>query len=618
MIQKINKFKYTAAVIALAAGLSACGEKAEQKGAQSSGDKAVEQTQQQSENKRIAQFFEDSFKRQMALSPIAAMRLGIKGYESDWGDFSVAGEAADLALAKTLLAELKEFKYQSLNQQNQLNYDLFKMTMERSIDRYQWRDHDYPINQMFGTHSFIPTHMLNVMRIKTAEDAENYLKKLSGVEKLLADVTAGLKRRASKGVMPPKFVFPMVIQSTENILKGQPFTTEGADNLLLADFKKKIAKAKLDNSDDLIARAVEILSGPYKRGYDGLLAELKAQASVATTDDGVWKLPDGDAYYKANLAMHTTTDLTADEVHNIGLKHVERIHNEMKDIMKKVGFKGSLKEFFEYTRTDAKFYYPNTDEGRQAYLKEATAMIDRMQAKAPEYFDLMPKAKLEVRKVEAFREKAAGKAFYQGPSLDGSRPGYYYANLYDMAAMPIYQMEALAYHEGVPGHHFQIAIAQELPDVPMFRRLSRFTAYSEGWGLYTEELGKDMGFYTDPYSDFGRLAMELWRACRLVVDTGMHQKRWTREQAIDYLMENTPNPKSDVVKAIERYIVMPGQATAYMIGKLKIMELRTMAMKELGDQFDWRGFHRAVLENGIIPLSMLEENVKNWIETVKK
>ncbi|MEO0700050.1 MAG: DUF885 domain-containing protein, partial [Pseudomonadota bacterium] len=281
--------------------------------------------------------------------------------------------------------------------------------------------------------------------------------------------------------------------------------------------------------------------------------------------------------------------------------------------MAKVGFEGTLNEFFEYTRTGDPFFY----ETREAYLADAQAKLDEIDARLPAFFGRLPKAPMIIKPVEAFRERSAGKAFYQSPAPDGSRPGTYYVNLYNLRSMSKNELEALAYHEGKPGHHLQRALQTELDGLPAFRRFGGFTAYTEGWGLYSEELGKDMGFYQDPYSDFGRLGMELWRACRLVVDTGIHSKRWSREDAIQYLKDNTPNPEGDIVKAIERYIVMPGQATAYMVGKLKIMELRAMAREELGADFDIRGFHDAILINGPVPLSILEENIKAWVESVK-
>jgi len=336
----------------------------------------------------------------------------------------------------------------------------------------------------------------------------------------------------------------------------------------------------------------------------------------ATREDGAWKLPDGDAYYKDRLFLMTTTDMTADDIHQLGLAEVARIHDEMRAIMSKTGFQGDLQAFFAFTRSDPQFFKPNTPEGKAEYLEEATQLINTMRDSLPGVFNTFPQAELDVRAVEAFREKSAGKAFYSRPAPDGSRPGIYYANLYDMNQMPVYQMEALAYHEGIPGHHMQLAISQELTGLPKFRKYGGFTAYTEGWGLYSEYLPREMGFYADPMSDYGRLAMELWRAARLVVDTGLHAKQWTREQAIEYLMTQTPNPEGDCIKAIERYIVMPGQATAYKIGMLKILELRANAKSRLGEKFDLRDFHDVILKDGPVPLAILEENVEMWINSL--
>jgi uncharacterized protein (DUF885 family) len=368
----------------------------------------------------------------------------------------------------------------------------------------------------------------------------------------------------------------------------------------------------------LLDDAKQALLSSVQPAYQDLIAELKIQRELTPEGDGVWRLPDGENWYKNRLNWFTTTDLSPDQVHQIGLDNVQRIHKLMQEIMHKVGFEGNLQAFFSFMRSDEQFFYPNSDEGRAAYLSEAKLLIDKIKNRIPEYFGLMPKARMIVKRVEAFREQSAGKAFYQSPSKDGSRPGTYYANLFDMQNMPKYQMEALAYHEGIPSHHMQRAIAQELEGIPEFQKYSSFTAYTEDWGLYTEELAKEMGFYQDPYSDIGRLAMELWRACRLVVDTGIHAQKWSREQAIDYLVMNTPNPKNDSVKAIERYIAMPGQATAYMIGKLKIMELRSLAEAELGEEYDIKAFHDEVLKDGPVPLNILEQKIKQWIEQVKK
>ncbi len=574
---------------------------------------------EQSETDRINAFFAQAIKERIALSPQFAHRLGDKSRQDEWDDRSEAATDANLALAKAHLATLETFDMRALSPERQLSYRLFKMLGERTVNRDKWRYHTYPANQMYGIHTGTATFLINVHRIGEVGDAEAYIKRLTGIKTVMDQAVTGLQTRAEKGIIAPKFVFPLVITAAENIISGAPFDDSETDSPLYADFKKKVGKLDVSDAEKeaLITSAKEAMLASVKPGYDLLLAELKRQEGLATTDDGVWKLPDGEEFYQAQLKYHTTTNLTPEQIHQIGLDNVARIHGQMKGIMAQVGFEGSLPEFFDFTRTGDQFFFPNTEEGKADYLKLAETYIANVNKKAPEYFSLMPKAPLEVRAVEKFREKSAGKAFYQRPSLDGSRPGYFYANLRDMKIMPIYQLEALAIHEGVPGHHFQIALAQELEGVPLFQKVTGFTAFSEGWGLYTEELGKDMGFYKDPYSDFGRLAMELWRACRLVVDSGLHSKKWTREQAIDYLVENTPNPRGDSEAAIERYIVMPGQATAYLVGKLKIMELRGKAMEQLGDKFDWRGFHQTVLENGFVPLNILEENVDKWIASVK-
>ena len=409
-------------------------------------------------------------------------------------------------------------------------------------------------------------------------------------------------------------MFPHVVDSSKNILHGAPFDS-GDDSTLLADFKRKVAALDIADSERsaLISDAEKALKAAVKPSYTKLINFLAQLEKRADERDGAWKFPDGETFYNNALARTTTTELTAKEIHSIGLAEVARIHDEMRAIKDKVGFEGDLQAFMQFMKTDKQFYYPNTAEGKQRYLDEATALIDNMKTRLDELFIVKPKAGLKVKAVEAFREKAAGKAFYQQPAPDGSRPGIYYANLYDMEAMPTYQMEALAYHEGIPGHHMQIAIAQELDGVPKFRKFGGYTAYIEGWGLYSELVPKEMGLYEDPYSDFGRLSMELWRACRLVVDTGIHAMKWTRQEGIDYYVNNTPNATSDAVKMVERHIVMPSQATAYKVGMLKILELREAAKEKLGEKFDIREFHDVVLKNGAVPLNVLEQFVDQWV-----
>lgn len=559
-------------------------------------------------------FFATAMEDRLALNPMEAEELGDFSRNDQWPDISEAGMDKRLALYARQLRALRQFDYDELNQADQLSYRLFELTNQRVIETDQWRNYGYVVHQMYGWHTAIPSHLLNVHRIQDVNDAEAYIARLQKVQKLMAQAVSAMRLRESVGVMPPQFVYPRVIESSKNLLTGAPFD-DGDNSVLLADFMTKVGELNLDAEveQELMERARTALLEGVKPGYEHLIAELKRQQAIATTEAGVWKFPNGGKFYANRLNRITTTDLSAQEIHRIGLDNVARIHDQMREIIATVGFEGTLQEFFEFLKTDDQFYFPDSVTSREEYLQLAQTITDAMTERVPEFFDLTPKAPMEVRRVEPYREESSGKAFYERASLDGTRPGIFYANLRNMQRMPKYQLEALSYHEGIPGHHFQISIAQELEGVPLFQRTSSFTSFIEGWGLYTEELGKDMGFYTDPYSDFGRLDMELWRACRLVVDTGIHHQRWTREQAIEYLLANTPASEAAATSAIERYIVMPGQATAYMIGKLKIMELRQRAMDQLEDQFDWRGFHRVVLGSGAVPLSILEANVDAWL-----
>lgn len=570
-----------------------------------------------SESQRLATFFQQSFDEDVAGSPIWQSYLGIKDDYDKWDDVSDAATQADIDKITQRLAQAKQFDTSQLNPQEQLSLQIYQQDIQRQLANDQFRHHTYIMHQFRAAHTLVPSFLINIHRINELSDADAYIQRLHGVQTMFDQVIEQLRLREKLGVYPPKWAYDQMIQASNNVISGTPFTETDKDSTIYTDFVNKITALNLSNAEQAayMSKLNTALTQSVQPAYKKLIAELMKQRLLSPEGDGVWRLPDGEQWYQNRLNWFTTTELNADEVHQIGVANVERIHTAMRDIMQQVNFTGTLAEFFAFMRTDAQFYYPDSDQGRSDYMADAKAYIDKMEAKIPEYFGLTPEARMIVKRVEAFREKSAGKAFYQSPALDGSRPGIYYANLYDMSAMPTYQMEALAYHEGIPGHHMQRAITQELKGIPDFQKYASFTAYTEGWGLYTEELGKDMGFYEDPYSDFGRLAMELWRACRLVVDTGLHAQRWSREEAIEYLVENTPNARYDAVKAIERYIAMPGQATAYMIGKLKIMELRDKARTALGDKFDIRGFHDEVLKDGPVPLSLLESKVDAWITT---
>lgn len=563
-------------------------------------------------NAQLSAFFEDYDDQELAHSPVSKAYRGIRDADyGKWDDPSETAAMEQYERGQAALAKMKtEFDKDQLSEAGQLSYLLFEARAERSRNAFPFRRNSYIFDQMNGAQSQIPAFMINIHRVANKADAGAYVSRLFGAGPLIETLVAQSAERADDGIMVPDWVFPYVISDTRNVITGAPFD-EGDDSPIFADLKKKVNALDIAESEkaDLIARGEEALIDSLQPAYEKLIAEMERQQAMASDGDGIWRFEDGSAYYAERLQNYTTTDLSADEIHQIGLDNVARIHGLMRKIMSDVGFEGSLQEFFVHLRTGDQYFYTS----REDYLADANSKLAAMEKKLPEFFNTLPNAPFVIKPVEAFREKSAGKAFYQRPAPDGSRPGTYYVNLYDLKSMSKTELEALAYHEALPGHHLQLAIQTELGDLPAFRKFGGVTAYSEGWGLYSEELGKDMGFYTDPYSDFGRLGMELWRACRLVVDTGIHDKRWSREEAIQYLTDNTPNPDGDIRKAIERYIVYPGQATAYMIGKLKILELRTRAQEALGDEFTMGAFHDVILKSGPVPLDIMEERVDAWI-----
>ena len=571
------------------------------------------------ESAKANAFFDRVFDEFVARSPEFMTTLGMKRDYDKWDDASEPRQLENLARALTNLAELKRtINYEALDAQTQVSHRLFTRQVERQIEAFRWRFHNYPVNPQFGAHSQIPSFLMNFHRVTSVDDARAYITRVRTLgEAKMRYVIEGLERRTALGIIPPKFVFPLVLDTSRNIISGEPFDSSGRKSALLEDFEKKVGALKdIDDTAKaaLIADFNAALLEGVKPAYEKLITTLEAQEKLADDRDGAWKFPLGREYYDFALRGMTTTNLSADEIHELGLREVARIHGEMEQIKAKVGFAGTLQDFFKFMREDPQFYYPNTPEGKAAYLRRSTEIIDTMRLRLDELFGIKPKAAMVVKAVEPFREKESGGAFYPRGAPDGSRPGTYYVNLYDMAAAPKYEMEALAYHEGIPGHHMQLSIAQELQNVPKFRRMGfGNTAYTEGWGLYTELVPKEIGFYQDPYSDFGRLSMELWRAARLVVDTGLHAKKWTRTQTMAWLRQNTPNSDRDILTETNRYIVNPGQATAYKIGMIRILELRERAKQKLGAAFDIRAFHDVVLGSGAVPLDVLEENVDAWI-----
>jgi len=572
------------------------------------------------ESKKANAFFDSEFQKNLERSPMFYTYIGQKIKYDQLNDVSYKKSLEDHKLTKESLKNLKKIRYKSLNEDTKLSYRLYKNLLEASVEGFKYRENDYIINQMRGVQSWIPSFMINMHRIDNESDAKAYIARIKAVKPLFADVFDNLNRQIKKGIEYPAFMFPKVLQESKNIISGQPFDKTKKDAPLYKDFKSKVSVLRISPvKKKILIRELEIaLKTSFKPAYDKLISYVENMQKKMTDSNGVWALPDGKKYYQYNLKQITSTDMKAEEIHKLGLEEVERIHSEMKAIMKQVGFKGSLKEFFSYVKNNKNFFYPSTKKGRAQYLKDTNQIIAKMKTKLDDLFITKPKADLVVKAVEPFREKSAGIAFYQVGSLDGKRPGKYYVNLSDMSSVAKYDMEALAYHEAIPGHHMERSMNQELQGTPMFRKFSGNTAYTEGWGLYSERIPKEIGFYKDPYSDFGRLSMELWRATRLVVDTGIHHYKWSLPKVVSYLQENTPNSKDEIDKGAQRYFVMPGQATAYKIGQLKILELRKKTKDALGDKFDIREFHEVVLGKGAVPLYELEKQVKDYIDKKNK
>ncbi|HET9427731.1 MAG TPA: DUF885 domain-containing protein [Allosphingosinicella sp.] len=569
------------------------------------------------EDARLTAFLDAAFDEQVATNPQFLTSLGSKELYDRLNDFTDAYAQQQMALEERQLAEMRaRFDPERLSPAGRLSYRLFEKSVQDDREAFPWRRHGFPASTNGSPMGAIPVFLINNHRIDNVADAEAYVARLREVERVMREIGANMRDQTERGIVPPQFNFQPVREDGRRILQGAPFGA-GPDSAVFADFKAKVGRLEIPQAekDRLIASAREALTGPFRRGYEHMLETVDAIEPRATGNRGAWSLPDGAEFYGQRLRQSTTTDLTAAQIHEIGLREVGRIHGEMERIKRQVGFTGTLQQFFRHINDGQQYKYPNTAEGREQYLTDARRFIAQAMEAAPRWFRRLPRAPLEVRAVEEWRQLTASVAFYNRPSADGSRPGIYYVNLADMNQVLKPQIEAISYHEGAPGHHFQIALAQELPGLPKFRRFGGYGVYSEGWGLYAEVLGKEMGFYQDPISEFGMYSTSLWRAIRLVVDTGIHHQRWTRQQAIDYFTENGLLSLRDATKEVERYFNNPGQATSYMIGQLKILELRDRARQALGDRFDIRDFHAVILENGPVPLDVLEELVDDWIAT---
>ncbi len=533
---------------------------------------------------------------------------------------------------KKNLETLRSYNRESQSKANLLNTDILDWFLATNVEGEPYFYYDYPVNQMFGVQSNLPSFLENSHKIRDASDIEAYISRLSKFDTKFNQVLEGLKIRQDKGIIPPRFVVTRVLdemkgfigQSPDNEIDIENKDEKDAvrDNILYVNLDTKLNEignlSKEDKTAYLIRAEEEIRTTVFP-AYQKLIDYFNELYSKANDDDGVWKLPNGDAFYTYMLKQYTTTDLRPEDVHEIGHGEVARIKKEMLDILKNQGYEDTtrtLGEVIQELNKEERFQYPNNATGRKEALDDYNRIIDEINNNLDNAFDVRPKAGLEVRRVPEFKEEGSAGAYYNPPALDGSRGGIFYVNLRDMSEIVKFGMNTLAYHEAIPGHHFQIAIQHEIEGVPIFRNILPFTAYSEGWALYAERLAWELGFYdNNPFGNLGRLQAEMFRAVRLVVDTGIHFKKWTREEAIDYMVTNTGMTTSEVTTEIERYIVMPGQACAYKIGMMKILELREKAKNELGENFELREFHDVVLKNGAVPLDILEQIVDDYIVT---
>ena len=580
---------------------------------------------QQSETEKLNAWFEVKYEEGLMMSPLGLTFQGRKERYNEIDDMSETAQLETLQWKGNSVQEMKTtFDYSKLSDAAKISYDLWEHQYESGLAGKAFMRRGYAFHQMNGTHSFFPTLMMNYHSVETEQDMKDYVSRLSAIGGAMTELTDQAKLAALEGVRPPRFAYEIVVKEAQSIISGVPFDTGSDDSSLWADAKAKTAVLvesgviTEEQGAALLATTRSALVDNLAPGYQNLIAFMNDDIkNTSESAQGVHALPDGAAYYEYRLKSITTTDMSAEEIHQLGLDEVKRIRGEMEVIKEKDGFEGTLQEYFAKIRDskdDEKYYYDNTDEGRQAYIDDATAAIESLKKELPNYFGILPKADLVVKRVEAFREQDGAPQHYYRGTPDGSRPGVYYAHLSDMKAMPKNELEVIAYHEGLPGHHMQISIAQELEGIPKFRTQAGSTAYSEGWALYTEALAKEMpNTYVTLGSDFGRLGSEIWRAIRLVVDTGMHHKQWSQQDAVDFFAENSPAPLQTIETEVRRYLVIPGQATAYKIGMIEIQRLRKISEEQLGDKFDIRAFHDTVLSGGALPLSMLERQVKSWI-----
>jgi uncharacterized protein (DUF885 family) len=560
--------------------------------------------------KQLAALYDAYWEENLKLNPMQATQIGDPRYNDLLpNSLSPAFRAEELAFNQRWLAQAKAIGDVGLTGQDKLSYDMFVRDLGMEVEGAQFPQHLLPINQFYNIANFVAMYGSGqtAQPFKTVADYDNWLKRASNVPVLFDQAIANMREGIAQGYVQPRVLMEKVLPQLDQQLVDAPEKSVfwGPITAMPADFSDA-DKARLTQAYS--ALITDTLQPSYRK-----LREFIAAEYLPKTRDtvGLGALPNGAAWYAFQVRRNTTTDLSPEQIHQIGLDEVARIHGEMRKVMADLGVQGELKDLYAKLKADPAMYFASEEELLTAYR----AFRATVEPTLPTLFDIKPKADFEIRPVEAFRAQSASSGQYNGPSQDGSRPGIFYVNTYDLKARPKWTLEALYLHEATPGHHFQIALQRELPDLPKFRRFGGETAFAEGWGLYSESLGKELGVYADPVMYFGSLEAELWRAIRLVTDTGIHAKGWTRQQVLDYMYANSPAEETRAVAEAERFMAIPGQALAYKIGQLKIRELRAHAEKELGDRFDVKAFHREVLQDGSLPLGILASKIDRWIET---
>ena len=564
-----------------------------------------------SEEREFKQFIQNTFDENVQKHPELSTLLGLRSGKDQWDNLSESYlKKMDYRVVNKHLKRLSSFDVLSLSEKSQLSWRIFKLLMEEKKTNFDFRFHRYIVSPFFGRQSEVTAFLINLHTIENIKDAKDYIARVRGIKKNFDQVMNWLQESEKRGIVPPRFMFSKVEDNIRDLLEGYPLGSEG-EHVLIQDFNKKIMALNLSffKKNKLNQELQQALVEFYKPAYENLLNYWLKLKMKSKNQVGIWIHPQGREYYEFLLRQITTTDLTPEEIHQLGLKEVQRLHLEMEQLKSKLNFEGHLLDFFNDFRNNEKFYYKN----KETYLTQSNQFISELREVLPLFFRKLHKYPVKIKAVESFRERSVEGGFYQPPAVKGSRPGVFYVNFYHMDERPKYTLKVLTSHETLPGHHLQSSTALALKSLPSFRRHARFTAFTEGWAVYAERLSGEMGLYTTEFDQFGSLAYELMRACSLVVDTGIHNNKWSRDRAIGYLIQNSDMSYNSAVRSVEGYIVNPGQATAYTIGFLKILELRQLAKDTLGDKFNIKEFHHQVLKNGAVPLSILEENIRQWL-----